>query len=336
MPIIAPISKNERLQMEKIVHKTADKNHSRRLIAMLMLHRGESLSYVAKTLCAARSSVGRWINWFTLFGIDGLKSLPAGRQKKWPVEAMMHMLNLLVERSPQDFGYLRSRWSTEMLTIEINKLFNSTLHPGTIRRWLPEAGIVWRRAAPTLHIRDPHKEEKLAAISEALEQNCAVHPVFYEDEVDIDLNPKIGADWHKKGKQKRIPTPGKNEKHYLAGALHSGTGRVDYVSGASKNSALFINMLRKLKRTYRSAKTITLIVDNYIIHKSKKTLEWLRSNPKFIVIYQPVYSPWVNKIELLWLSLHETVTRNHRCKTITRNGYKPAWMRCASMRLMTA
>ncbi|WP_445394702.1 transposase, partial [Yersinia similis] len=92
----------------------------------------------------------------------------------------------------------------------------------------------------------------------------------------------------------------------------------------------------KLKRTYRSAKTITLIVDNYIIHKSKKTLEWLRSNPKFIVIYQPVYSPWVNKIELLWLSLHETVTRNHRCKTITRNGYKPAWMRCASMRLMTA
>ncbi|CNH92619.1 IS630 family transposase [Yersinia pseudotuberculosis] len=279
---------------------------------MLMLHRGESLSYVAKTLCAARSSIGRWINWFTLFGIDGLKSLSAGRQKKWPVEVMIRMLNLLVERSPQDFGYLRLRWSTEMLTIEINKLFNSTLHPRTIRRWLPEAGIVWRRAAPTSHIRDPHKEEKLAAISEALEQNCAVHPVFYEDEVDIDLNPKIGADWQKKGKQKRIPTPGKNEKHYLAGTLNAG----DYVSGTSKNSALFINMLRKLKRTYRSAKTTTLIVDNYIIHKSKKTLEWLKSNPEFIVIYQPVYSPWVNKIELLWLALHETVTRNHRCKTM--------------------
>ncbi len=153
-----------------------------------------------------------------------------------------------------------------MLTIEINKLFNSILHPGTIRRWLPEAGIVWRRAAPTLHIRDPHKEEKLAAISETLEQNCAVHPVFYEDEVDIDLNPQIGADWQKKGKQKRIPTPGKNEKHYLAGTLNAG----DYVSRTSKNSALFINMLRKLKRTYRSAKTTTLIVDNYIIHKSKK------------------------------------------------------------------
>jgi hypothetical protein len=24
-------------------------------------------------------------------------------------------------------------------------------------------------------------------------------PVFYQDEVDIDLNPKIGADWMPKG-----------------------------------------------------------------------------------------------------------------------------------------
>ena len=316
MPIIAAIPRNERLHMEKIVQKTKDKNHSRRLIAMLMLHRGESLTYVAKTLCAARSSIGRWINWFTLFGVEGLKSLPSGRQRKWPVEEMLHMLDLLVQRSPQDFGYLRSRWSTEMLTIEINKLFNSTLHPGSLRRWLPSAGIVWRRAAPTLHIRDPHKEEKLAAIDEALKKNSSEHPVFYEDEVDIDLNPKIGSDWQKKGQQKRIPTPGKNEKHYLAGALHAGTGRVDYVSGTSKNSVLFINILARLRKTYRSAKTITLIVDNNIIHKSKKTLKWLKENPKFIVIYQPVYSPWINKIELLWLALHETVTRNHRCRTM--------------------
>lgn len=316
MPIIAPIPRNERRQMQKTVHKTADKNHARRLMAMLMLHRGESLTHVAKTLCAARSSVGRWINWFTLFGAEGLKSLPPGRQRKWPMEAMLRMLDLLVQRSPQDFGYLRSRWSTEILTIEINKLFNATLHPGSLRRWLPGAGIVWRRAAPTLHIRDPQKEEKLAAMSAALEKNCAAHPVFYEDEVDIDLNPKIGADWQKKGQQKRIPTPGQNQKHYLAGVLHAGTGRVDYVSGTSKDSGLFIRMLSQLRSIYRSAKTLTLIVDNYIIHKSKKTLKWLKENPKFIVIYQPVYSPWVNRIELLWLALHETITRNHRCRTM--------------------
>lgn len=35
----------------------------------------------------------------------------------------------------------------------------------------------------------------MAAINAALAGCCAVHPVFYKDEVDIHLNPKIGAGW---------------------------------------------------------------------------------------------------------------------------------------------
>lgn len=59
----------------------------------------------------------------------------------------------------------------------------------------------------------------MAAISAALEQCSQEHPVFYEDEVDIHLNPKIGADWQVCGQQKRVVTPAQNEKYYLAGAL---------------------------------------------------------------------------------------------------------------------
>lgn len=137
----------------------------------------------------------------------------------------------------------------------------------------------------------------MAAINMALASCSAEHPVFYEDEVDIHLNPKIGADWQLRGQQKRVVTPGQNEKYYLAGALHSGTGKVSYVGGNSKGSSLFISLLKHLKAKYRRAKTITLIVDNYIIHKSRETLRWLKENPKFRVIYQPVYSPRVNHVE---------------------------------------
>jgi len=105
-----------------------------------------------------------------------------------------------------------------------------------------------------------------------------------------------------------------NQKHYLAGALHAGTGQVHYASGSSKNSQLFINLLKVLKRTYRRAKTITLIADNYVIHKSRKVESWLANNKKFRVLFLPTYSPWLNPIERLWLSLHETVTRNHQCR----------------------
>lgn len=118
MPIIAPIPRGERRLMQKAIHKTRDKNHARRLTAMLMLHRGERVSDVARTLCCARSSVGRWINWFTHSGIEGLKSLPAGRSRRWPFEHICTLLRELIKHSPGDFGYQRSRWSTELLAIK--------------------------------------------------------------------------------------------------------------------------------------------------------------------------------------------------------------------------
>jgi putative transposase len=302
--------------MQKIVQKTRDKDYARRLTAILMLHNGSLVSTVAKTLCAARSSVGRWINWFTDYGIEGLKSLPVGCPKRFPAREIMPILPLLLKHSPQHFGWLRTRWSTELLALQINKIFNINISISTVYRCLRRAGIVWRRAAPTLKCVDPDYEEKVAAMQAALSSTSPDHPVFYEDEVDIDLNPKIGSDWCLKGQQKRVVTPGQNQKHYLAGCLHAGTGKVHYVSGEKKNSNLFINMLEALRATYRRAKTITLILDNYVIHKSRKVERWLADNPKFILIFLPTYSPWLNKIELLWLSLHETVTRNHQCRYI--------------------
>ncbi|WP_162878446.1 winged helix-turn-helix domain-containing protein, partial [Klebsiella pneumoniae] len=88
------------------------------------------------------------------------------------------LLRELIKHSPGDFGYQRSRWSTELLAIKINEITGCQLHAATVRRWLPSAGLVWRRAAPTLRIRDPHKDEKMAVIHKALDECSAEHPVF--------------------------------------------------------------------------------------------------------------------------------------------------------------
>ena len=65
-------------------------------------------------------------------------------------------------------------------------------------------------------------------------------------------------------------------------------------------------------RSRRRARRIALIVDNAIVHKSSITQRWLANNPKFELLFQPVYHPWVKVIERLWKTLHDTVTRNHR------------------------
>jgi hypothetical protein len=47
---------------------------------------------------------------------------------------------------------------------------------------------------------------------------------------------------------------------------------------------------------YRRAQRIALIVKNLVIHKRHITQRWLANNPKFELLFRPVYHPRVNKI----------------------------------------
>ncbi len=143
-------------------------------------------------------------------------------------------------------------WSVSGLrnfaTSVLRETLNIVLHSSKIRRWLPKHGIVWRHAAPTLCIKDPDKEAKLAATTQAPVSCDSSNPVIFEDEVDIHLNPKIGSDWGLRGQQRKVVTPGQNKKYFLAGALQAKTGQVTYVGSASKSTVFLINMLRALRK----------------------------------------------------------------------------------------
>lgn len=107
MPIIARISRSERRLIQKTFQKTRDKNHARRLTAILIPHQGYRLNHTARPLCCARSSVERWINWYTLYGPEDLKSLPYGHGRRWPFKGICTLLCQLQAYSPGDFGYQR-------------------------------------------------------------------------------------------------------------------------------------------------------------------------------------------------------------------------------------
>ncbi len=101
MPIIASIPQDECQKMRKLIHKTRDKNYSRRLTALLMLNGGLTVTYVAKILHDACSSVNRWVEWFTLYGLEGLKSLSAGRLVVWDLTPLYNLLLFLLQQSPR-------------------------------------------------------------------------------------------------------------------------------------------------------------------------------------------------------------------------------------------
>jgi len=293
------MNRGVRRRLQGIVQKDKDANYRRRATAILML-KSTTVSETARLVSASRASIREWRRRYEQYGEAGLvpesQGRPAGTVNK---TTCSHLLKLIRDQ-PSDYGYPGSRWTSEMLARQLVETCSVVIHASTVRRLLPKLGIGWNRARPTLCIKDPTKVRKMKAINKALRNNSAHTPVFYVDEADIDFNPRIGNGWMNKGQQTAIPTPGKNQKRYLAGALHAQTGNVVWVEWKKKNSQLFVRLLAALRKRYRQAKRIILIADNYVIHKSAFTQCFLRHNCKFKILIQPAYHPWLNRIELLW------------------------------------
>lgn len=141
---ISSIDRAERRRLEKIVQRSRDKRLSRRANAILLIHKGLSQKRVSILLSAARSSVNRWCKWYDASGIDGLKDAVHGKPASLPGDAIVKLLYFLISCSPQDLGYQRSRWSSELLAKVLYHHAGIRVHSSTLRRWLPAMGIVWR------------------------------------------------------------------------------------------------------------------------------------------------------------------------------------------------
>jgi transposase len=193
------------------------------------------------------------------------------------------------------------------------------IHVATMSRAL--ALIRARRGRPRPTVRCPWsplaRARRLAALHRLVAGLPRRERAFYEDEVDIHLNPKLGADWVVPGQQKEVMTPGTNVKRYLAGALEVRTGLLTWVEGERKTSALFIALLDRLVKWNPRARVIHVILDNYRVHDSKITQAALRGHGGRVRLhFLPPYCPLGNRIERVWEDLHANVTRNHTCGTI--------------------
>jgi transposase len=56
------------------------------------------------------------------------------------------------------------------------------------------------------------------------------------------------------------------------------------------------------------------VLDNYTIHTSKISQAAVADlGGRVVLHFLPPYCPMHNRIERMWLDLHASVTRNHRC-----------------------
>jgi transposase len=303
---------------------TKDARLRTRILVVLRYDAGDGARRIAGALGIAAMTAQRAVHRFLDHGEDGLldRRVENGCAK---VDADVEQaLVELLQGSPLDHGWHRPTWTRELLVKSLKQLTRVRVSLSTMSRMLKKLGARLGNAKPIVMCPWPEaaRKRRLAEIRRAVAHLPPDEVAFYEDEVDIHLNPRIGRDWTLPGQQRLVVTPGKNEKRYVAGALACDGSSLTFVAAAKKSSDLFIALLERLQRHWPTAKRIHLIVDNFVIHSSKRARAYIGDqHGRFVLHFLPPYCPDHNRIERLWRELHANVTRNHRCPTI------PALMR---------
>lgn len=315
--IIDEVEKNRKALME-VRDKSPHGSERTRAAILLALGRGLGQRGVHRALGHARSAIQKAVR---LFREGGVANLVDGRVHKPPViqgrDQVLDLLPRLLEKQPQEYGWTRSTWSVELVSLQVAQQLGTKVSRTHMGRLLRMSGCRRVRPKPVVALTPKDRQQQMDALRAKLLEIPYGDIVLFCDEVDIHLNPKVGPDWMPPGMRKQLVTPGQNRKWYLAGAYNPQTKGLVAVDGERKNSDLFIKLVIDLARRYSGWGVIHLVLDNYVIHHSKKTLAAVKAlNGKVVLHYLPPYSPDDNPIERVWWNLHEHVTRNHRCKTI--------------------
>ena len=286
---------------------------------LLLCAAGRTPSEVASVLFCSRSSVYRIIRAYragTLTFEEASERATQQRRLRLLTPSLKRSVRALLKTAPRAFGWCRTRWSCATLAVELQGRRGIEVSAETLRHWLHDLGWEWKRAKVTARDDDPERVEKLARIRLAFEQLRAGVALFFADELDISLLPKVGYQWMPKAEQVEVMTPGTNEKRYLAGALDLTTGTITHCVWYRKQTGLFLDLLETLDRTHPAPlfSHLTVVADNAKIHHAQKVQQWLAAHPRFEVLYLPTYCPRANPIERAFGDVHDKCTRNHTRK----------------------
>jgi putative transposase len=292
------------------------------LHVLLLCAAGRKPTEIAAFLFCSRSRIYRIVRLYRTqklgFTVDAAGQLRAPVRTTILMPWLKRSLGALLKAPPRAYGWCRTRWSGATLAAPLQTKHGLEVSAWTVRRWLHDMGWVWKRAKLVAKENDPLRVERLARIRFHAERLHAREVMVFADDLAIHLLPKVGAAWMPKGSQEEVLTPGQNEKHSLAGALHLATGKILHGLGPRKNNVLFRALLTLLDHTYpeRGVRRIDVVVDNYRSHKAKAVKQWLAAHPRFVLLWLPTYCPRANPIARACGDVHDKWTRNHKRKRL--------------------
>ena len=256
-----------------------------RMRVVLLSARGYGVPQIATIYECDEATVRRWIERYESDGARGLRDLPRSGRPPRADAAAREQIRRAVEAGPNETQ--PSYWSVLVLVLHLGEA-GLALSASTMRRCLGRLDFVWRRPRHVLP-RDPDARAKMHALGERIFHAPANAVVLCLDECDLHLLPVLRGMWMKRGQQTDVPTPGKNQKRSIFGALELETGRWLYQVTMRKRTEEFIAFLEHLLESYPT-QPLLLVLDNASIHHRRALQAWLDEHQEIELLHLPSYA----------------------------------------------
>ncbi|MGD9535373.1 MAG: transposase [Candidatus Nitrosocosmicus sp.] len=147
-PLRLEVSKEQKKELLAFMKSTPDKEEYRRAYAIKQKIDGISYRAIANDLNVNYRNVFDWINSNRKDGLNGIrnKRKNGGRRPVISTEKNKKLIkDIVLNKSPTTFGYLKNTWSIRLLAIYLTSLLGMNVSPKQTWRIVHDLGIVYKQ-----------------------------------------------------------------------------------------------------------------------------------------------------------------------------------------------
>lgn len=299
------LSRNQKKRLKTIYKKESGKP-SQRAHMVLLDNQGYSIQEIAAICQCDRNTVSTQLKNFKEKRAKGLyDGCRRGAPKILEEEDEQYLIESL-SKPPMEFGYFATVWTLAMMMDLLKKERNKKISQSGLKEVLRKRNWKWNRPKQIPPSAEPIKEEEKQEILRLLKNPGEDEVILFQDEMDLELLPRITGAWMPVGKQLEIPTPGKNQITCIFGFFNPHNKDFFYKmvrTRSQKTAKNFIAALHQIRHLH-PGKKIHIVVDNAIIHSLKtKLLKRFREvyAEQVVIHFLPKRCPILNSaIERFW------------------------------------
>lgn len=131
-----------------------------KLYAILQVSKGVATRKLEELYQTSFKQITNWVHRFEEAGVEGLKDKPGlGRKSTLNEEQLSRIRELILEQSPQDYGYNTATWTGPMVGDWINKHYGVSYKKAQIYNIMKKLGMSYQRSKAQFPEADPAAQE---------------------------------------------------------------------------------------------------------------------------------------------------------------------------------